>query len=424
MRPNVLLVSIDTLRADHLSAYGYDRPTSPFLEELSRASARFEYAYAHSPFTLTSHMSLMTSRLPRAHGVSRETGLPEGLTTLASELHGVGYETLGLYSIEWLDPKFGFSRGFDVYEATLTAGDGVVARALELLDERVDPSPFFLFLHLRDVHSTSTMRVRGHPLYDSPPEFRDAFLPHPTVSIDYTPREVWEEGRPLSQEELGNLVARYDGGILYVDSILRGLAEELEQRDLLEETLVVITSDHGEFLGDHELIAGHGDLYEVGLRVPLIVKLPGSHELRERWRGVVLEHRVRHLDLAPTILEVAGVPAPEAFRGRSLFDPSPRDVIGSHSGKDALIRGPHKVLRMQLEEGSTDWLLFDLEEGPMEQRSLHLERPLVRSSLARELERQLEVQELGLKDLLTQESRAVELEESKRAALRALGYLE
>jgi len=425
-RANVVLVSIDTLRADHLSSYGYHRETSPFLDALAGEATRFANAYVHVPFTLKSHMSMLTSLFPAAHGVVPETSLSEAIPTLPQALDQAGYRTLGLYTLHWLDPEFGFSRGFDRYEF-MDSGKAVRDAALALLlDLAADRArPFFLFLHLREVHCSPGLGEANKPLYDSPPEYRDAFLPFPEVTVDHLPRDIWDGKVRLSGQELANVIAQYDGGILYADSLVREIFAGLAEHGLDGDTLVVVTSDHGESLGARGDFSSHGSFWEEGLRVPLIVQLPDVHPEAERWRGVVVDDRVQSVDIAPTILGALGISIPETFQGQDLFDRQDRDVIADQGDGNVsiLIRGRYK-LALFLRDGKTETRLFDLAEDPGETTSIHLERPQLTAELTAALKAQVREHHAVFETLAAASTpEEVELDEAKQEQLRALGYL-
>lgn len=421
-RPNVVLVSIDTLRADHLSVYGYHRKTSPFLETFAQDATLFLNTYAHAPFTLTSHMSIFTSLFPRAHGVTQFRRLSNEVPIFTQSLKEAGYATLGFFTQDWLDPKFGFSRGFDRYEFKddgAAVRDATLALLPELESRRL--APFFLFLHVRDVHSARGMKRPGNPLYNSPPEFRDAFLPHPEVKITDSPQSIWDGQVQITEEQAANVVAQYDGGILYVDSLLREIFDSLESHDLYEESLILVTSDHGESLGDRNVFKGHGSFWEEGLRVPLLVKLPESHPDREAWRGCQAERRVQSVDIAPTILKIAGLPIPRTFQGLDLFAPQARDVIAFRGDASVLIRGDHKLKLMPGTQATTE--LYDLANDPGETSSIDSDRTDLVRTMKGDLREYLRAHEEIFNHLAGATETSVELEDEKKARLKALGYL-
>lgn len=302
-RAPIVLVSIDTLRADHLPAYGYTRIETPAIDALARDGVLFENCYTHVPLTLPAHASLLTGLLPPDHGVRNNIGfrLAEGTPTLASELRRVGYATGGAISAAVLRRETGIAQGFDWYDDDLRAegpevrttevqrdGSETLERALSWLRERATASsgePPFLFFHI--------------------------FEPH----TPYAP--------PARYRRTG--VAPYDGEVMYADEIVGRLFDELRRLDLFERSLIVLLSDHGEGLGDHGE-ADHGVLlYREVMRVPLVVRLPGG-----RGGGRRLSDPVQLVDLNPTLREWAGLPPKPELGGISLLSalrggPAPGD---------------------------------------------------------------------------------------------------
>jgi arylsulfatase A-like enzyme len=423
-RPSVLLISIDTLRADHLSCYGYARETSPHLDAFARDAALFENAYAQAPFTLTSHMSIFTSLFPESHDVTEERKLSSRVPLLTEVLRDAGYTTLGFYSGYWLDPTYGFARGFDRYERH-HSGDEAIEKTLSVLPEVAGTDkPFFLFFHLMDVHS-GPLDEKGQPLYNAPPAYRDFFLPHPELdTARHLSRRIYNGRIVLTEKERANVVAQYDGGILYADWIVGQLLRKTKELGLYEPALIIVTSDHGESLGDHGTFKGHGLLWENGLRVPLLVKLPKHHGSGVQWQGKRLRYRVQSIDVAPTILSVARLDVPAPAQGWSLLTPGDRVVLAQRArrkpGGTALVDGRYKLVG-----GGSKWSLFDLVADPGEVHSLHAERP----NLLRRMEGKLGELSRELRDtrnLLAQDEAdtPVTLDQDTREELRALGYLE
>ncbi len=326
---NVILVSIDTLRADHLSLYGYERDTSPRLDAWAERSAVvFENAVAPAPWTLPSHVSMLTGHSPLAHGVNyAHQGVPRDLTLLAERLRGAGYSTLAVTGGGYLSPLFGFFQGFDAYRywpdrATQNELKRGMTRAIAWLKQHRS-SPFFLFLHTYEVHKPFTPRQ----------PFLDAFggLPEDATHYDFltvserpahdgfrTTNRFMRQTKggktgPASPEDLENVKRLYDAGIAYADSQLNQLWQTLEETGLDRHTMVIVTSDHGEALGEKGL-AGHLYPYDFNLWVPLIVALPENLHAGRR-----VEQQVSLVDIVPTVLEQVGLPIPEDLDGSSLL---------------------------------------------------------------------------------------------------------
>jgi len=420
--PSVLLISIDTLRADHLSCYGYERETSPHLDAFSQDAALFENAYVQAPFTLSSHMSIFTSLFPASHDVDEGRKLSPRLPLVTEILRDAGYTTIAFYGGYWLDPTYGFGRGFDRYEQHHNGEEGRDKVFPALAGIAATDKPFFLFFHLMDVHC-GKLGTKGDPVYNTPPAYRDFFLPHPEVDTTrYLARDIFEDRISLAEKDRENVVAQYDGGILYADRIVDQVLQSLKELGLYEPTLIIITSDHGESLGDHGTFNGHGLFWENGLRVPLLVKLPSCHSRRTEWRGKRILDRVQSVDIAPTILSVAGLPVPASFQGQSLLTAGDRLVLAQRlhrkPGVTALIDGPYKLV------GGLNWRLFDLVSDPKEIRPLQAERPdLVRMMRGkfRVLSRELQ----NTRGLLGADEgdTTVTLDQDTREKLQALGYL-
>jgi arylsulfatase A-like enzyme len=333
-RPPIILISIDTLRADRLGCYGYrSRRVSPFLDALARESIVFEQHIAAAPWTTPSHLSLLTSRRPSAHGVTESfrqlnaglTGparlpvLPEDVPTLAQVLKRAGWATGALTGGVTMDPRIGFGRGFDVYDTSmfkLRAGN--VRRLLQWVTAQ-GQRPFFLFWHSFEVHAPY---LRGDFLPEALPPERARALSralarlerHPERSSTIVGRRVLERHDAFNAEVTSAL---YDGGVLAMDRWIGRVIEHLRSRSLYDRSLIVVTSDHGEQLGGrgrgfYDL---HGrTLYDEMIRVPLIIKLPGQARAGTRV-GVT----TRAIDVMPTILDLAGVSGKGlGLQGKSL----------------------------------------------------------------------------------------------------------
>lgn len=321
-RPSVVLLVVDALRPDHLGCYGYGRPTSPEMDRLAARSVRFAEAVSVSSWTKPAVPSLLTSLYPSQHGVWEGSGSnPEGglesdalgeeAVTGAEVLSAAGYRAAAFVHNAQLRAAFGLAQGFEVYRELEASGTAVVEGALEWLDRvrRESPSvPFFVYLHLLDTHWP----------YEPPPEAAAALgATAGKRPDDYALREAVNRGVvALGDEELWEIVLRYDAEIRGVDRAVGRLVAGLESRGLFEGSVLVLTSDHGEAFLEHGRLGHGGDLYEESLRVPLLLKLPGSRDA-----GRVVRQRVTTLDVMPTILELAGL-RPEAGvsqAGRSLL---------------------------------------------------------------------------------------------------------
>jgi arylsulfatase A-like enzyme len=317
-RPSLLLVTVDTLRADHVSAYGYSRPTSPQIDELAASGVLFETVISPLPETGPSFASLLTGRWPAQLGV-RGNGKPLGgeFETLATLLSGAGYDTAAFVSGFPLVRRLsGLQRGFDHYDDQMPDPRGGVPRvqrtaekttdsALAWLDRHPD-RPFFLWVHYYDCHGD----------YAPGPPFETLFAggpAGPTVPLDLIPKYQ----RLGEETDASVYVARYDGEIRRVDAQVTRLLQRLEAMGRREQTVVALTSDHGESLTDHGYYFDHGnELYLPSMGVPLILAGPGIPAGGRRVDGMA-----RLPDVMPTLLDLLGLKAPAGLAGQSLVPP-------------------------------------------------------------------------------------------------------
>lgn len=315
---NLLLISIDTCRADHLSAYGYWRETSPALDALAARGVLFESAFCQVPDTTPSHASLFTSVYPYTHGAANGVPLKESATTLAEVLRKANFKTAGFVSGATMTARdSGLAQGFDVYDDELDRINpkgipferravGTTERALEWL-RNSDQERFFLFVHYFDPHTQ----------YDPPSPYDSMF------SADRAPAETREKIDPEhipayakigSATDLEVYQARYDGEIRYVDEQVSRLFAQLETLGLQDDTLVVVTSDHGEDMGEHGVYFNHGwTLFDPALHIPLIFSCPGHMPSGRR-----VEDLVQTIDVLPTILDMLDVAPGSSMEGMSL----------------------------------------------------------------------------------------------------------
>ncbi|MHC5209188.1 MAG: sulfatase [Planctomycetota bacterium] len=363
--PNVLLISIDTLRADHLGCYGYERPTSPRLDELARAGVVYGQVVSPSNWTLPSHASLLTGRMPARHALLDDgVRLDAGVPTLAEGMRAAGYHTLGVVAHVYVSRAFGLERGFDVFDDGLIAGGTtnpvaaqVVDRVLAHVDE-APPGPLFLFVHLFDPHWSYT------PPAPWDTAFTDPDYAGPMDGSYARMIGVEDPGAPIHRADLDQLVALYDGEIASTDAQIGRLLDGLVERGLLEDAVVVVTGDHGEEFKDHGAL-GHGKtLFEEQLRVPLI--LAGHPGLPP---GTRREDPVSTVDIAPTLLALAGAERRADLFGRDLADrPAGSRLLVSETQRFGYTMragrlGPHKLIR-NLTTGREAY--FDLAGDPGE----------------------------------------------------------
>ena len=326
--PNVVLICVDTLRADHLSLYGYRKVTSPAIDAWARDRAvTFQTAVAPSPWTLPSTVSMLTGLDALGHGVNYlETSISPSLPTLTGLLRRAGYRTAAVTGGGFLGLGYGFEHGFDRFrwwQGQSGSQDELTAhseRALDWLNELSD-RPFFLFFHTYETHSPYHRREPYFTAFGGRPQ--DLGAEPLSTRPEAGPEEAgfrhdhhlaWAGSDNLSAGDVdaATLAALYDSGIAHVDAVVGRLLEHLRLLDLAADTIVVLTSDHGESLGEHGLVA-HGNLYDHNLLVPLVISYPRQLAAKR------VEQQVRSVDLMPTILALAGVEAPPGLDGTSLL---------------------------------------------------------------------------------------------------------
>ncbi len=329
--PNVLLVSIDTLRPDHLSCYGYARETSPGIDALARAGVLFESHVSSTSWTLPAHAAMFTGLSDSVHGCTdvAASALAPQLTTLAERFAGAGYRTAGFYSGPYLDAAFGLDQGFERWVDCTSVGalgpdvaawasdrdvmhrahtgvtsERVVAEARAFVTQSTVGAPFFAFVHLWDVHFDFTPPAPFDTLFD------------PDYTGEFTGEDFFFDARidsDLAPRDLAHLEALYDGEIRWTDENLGQLLAALDAAGLTGETLVAVTSDHGTEFFEHGFKAHRTTLFDEQIRIPLVLRFPGRLEPGRR-----VAHQTRMIDLAPTLLELAGLAGLPNAMGRSL----------------------------------------------------------------------------------------------------------
>ncbi|MDP8222990.1 MAG: sulfatase [Candidatus Lernaella stagnicola] len=292
---NAVLISIDMLRADHLGTYGYSKPTSPNLDKLAKEAIRFDRAYSSSNWTLPGHAGMLTGRMSSWHGgIQLHDAIRESVPLVSQVLQARGVRTAALTSHIYVSPRYGFERGFDYFEFEQNRAAPVITdKAVAWLETQGD-EPFFLFLHYFDVHNPFGQGGAPVGRFTSDPECRGPVTVHEAVAAAY--QENWDA--------FDCITALYDADIALVDRELGRLFEYLKHRGLLEETLLIVTSDHGELLGKGEGVTHGLTLREPEIRVPLLIRFPGAAA-----GNTAVPHLVSNIQLTPTILESMGAPA-------------------------------------------------------------------------------------------------------------------
>lgn len=313
---NVILLSIDTLRADHLEAYGYERPTSPFMSELAGRGVLFEQAFSQAPWTLPAHGTMLMSRHPSAlgEGVWERPGrLPEEAVSIAEVLRDAGLRTKAIVSPGFVSAVFGLDQGFEHYGEHERDFASTVKRAGRWLDGLASDERFFLFLHTYDVHEYAPTAAAAEQ-FVAP---YDGFLRElgDKLPMFVQDRAMASDLPELDAADQRYLVDLYDATIRVADDAVAELWRTLEERGLADDTLLVITSDHGEEFFEHGNRGHKMTLFDETVRVPLLVVLPKA--LRGAQPRAV-DVQVSLSDIMPTILDVTGIDAPETVFGRSL----------------------------------------------------------------------------------------------------------
>lgn len=436
---NVLLVTLETTRADHLGAYGYHRDTSPALDDLAEDGVVFENAISASPRTNPSLATLMTSLYPHDHGV-RNLLLPlePEHRTLAEVLREAGYDTGAVQTHPRLVRGSGFEQGFQDYLDDVPdhpLAEQAVDVAVDWVeDRRGGRRPWFLWLHLMDPHWT----------YDPPAAWRESFGPeHPLPSEIYRrlrDREITIGPilyrNTMTPGQIQGFVDLYDAEIRYTDHALGRLIGALRAAGDLERTLIVVTADHGESLGENDYYFEHGAFgSDAEIHVPLFVVAPGLIPPGTRSAATV-----RTLDVAPTVLDVLGLETGTGFRGHTLLSGTGpggieredrgafgetgkvfheenrvREVDGLAGKWRWLRKGRFKLVHRPRADGGADRVLYDVETDPGETEDVAGRNPDVVDRMGRELDA-----------LLAEDVRPVReyhISEEARDQLRSLGYV-
>jgi arylsulfatase A-like enzyme len=351
-----LLLSIDTLRADHLGVYGYSRDTSPFLDRLAERGTVFEHAFVQLPGTLPSHMSIFTGLYPAEHGVYPPSAvLSEDIETLPEAFRRSGFRTAGFTEGGYVSGRYGFSRGFESFdddvEGRNTDVEITLDRGLEFLRSLGPEERFFLFLHTYVVHDPYKPPAAYASLFHDGPPPPGAFEPTgPALT------EVNRGTRTVTPEVVRWLAALYDAEIRYLDDVLEGFFADLDALGLTDETTVIITSDHGEEFFDHGKLV-HEQIYPENLHVPLMILHP-ARPGPARVRSVT-----QSIDLAPTLLELAGIEPAGRISGHSLapYLENPALELGNQAYAEAFGK-PHRTLLRQTPQALYQLLSFRRNE--------------------------------------------------------------
>lgn len=320
--PNVIIIVVDCLRADHLSLYGYHRRTSPGIDAFAKKSVVFRQAISQAPTTLLSFASIFTSMDVSAHGLTGSVRkLGDSPLTMAEIFKIYGYRTAAFCGGVNLNPMYGFNKGFDMYshtDRTATFFSDTVPQALAWAEERkAEGEKFLLLVHGNELHTPYAFPQLS--IYDKgfkvSPELKAMTMAESRVFAAYKRKIVLRDGKGvlnLTDDDAGHLVARYDEGIRYADASISVLLNKLRKEGLLDHAMVIVTADHGEGLFDHDYYFHDFNMYEDALHVPLLISVPGA-------AAGNVARQVQLIDLLPTMLEFAGIPPDKEAQGRSLL---------------------------------------------------------------------------------------------------------
>ncbi|HVS15967.1 MAG TPA: sulfatase, partial [Thermoanaerobaculia bacterium] len=454
----VILVMVDTLRRDHLEAWGYDRETAPALSALAARGVRFADAQSQATWTKVSAPSILTGLYPPTHGIAEfPDRLPASAQTIAEVFRDGGYATLSFSSIMFTGKFSNLHQGFEELHEATSASDQIAAKTARVYVDRLIPwlerhreDPFFVFLHLFDPHDP----YEPHPPHDTTffdPSVRAehevemervrAFITDPLMSAFLMPsRSELEQAGVDADRFIARQIDWYDGSIRGFDSELARLLERLEELGLDEKTLVVFVSDHGEEFLDHGRSFHGQSVYGELTNVPLILSWPRAIA------PAVVETTVENVDIMPTILELSGLPRPEGLQGRSLApwllgerssEPDPRPAFSqmaaiSASGGNpppfdqaaySIVDDGWKLIHNSTGAGAKpQFELYDHRSDPFDHTNVAAENPEVVTRLARQLAAWLE--ETSARRLADDGEGDTEMSQEELQRLRALGYIQ
>ncbi|MCP4663562.1 MAG: sulfatase-like hydrolase/transferase [bacterium] len=417
-RPNVIIYLIDTLRADHLGCYGYDRAISPAIDAFAEEAILFENAIAQSSWTKASVASIFTGLWPVQHGAVRHPHkLSAAAVTLPEMLREAGYHTAAFVANPNVTDRFGFDQGFDEFNYLLRKSHNpshqMTAAVVEWLQKRREPQPFFLYVH----------NVDPHDPYAPPDAYRRQVAPEvpERFAREVSPifRDLLRGRRQLTPEILAHLEALYDADVATNDHAFGTLLDYLKEKGLYRDALILLLSDHGEEFNEHRHLRHGRSLHGESLRVPLILKLPAG----DSDRGGRVAAAVQHIDVLPTLLSHLDLEVPAHLRGRDLLAAAALEPVPIFSYLH--LDGPARV---SVRDGRWKLILrydggrfyrsrlYDLASDPAEQHDLAGDRPVRAGYLASAMRRLLEADHV-----LASEEAIVD--ERIRKDLQALGYV-
>jgi arylsulfatase A-like enzyme len=443
--PNVVLISVDTLRPDHLGCYGYERDTSPHIDQLAEEGVLFENMISSTSWTLPAHAAMFTGLADSVHGaLDTDTKLADDRTTLAERLRAAGYATAGFFSGPTLYPAFGLGQGFDTYadctsypelSAQSAGTPGIAiggplqkASMADVTSPRIHAGvqswlkqnpkrPFFLFVHMWDPHFD----------FIPPPPYDRKFDPDydgPVTGQDFIFDEAINAQMPA--RDLAHVIALYDGEVAWTDEHIGKILADLDAQGLRDSTIVMLLSDHGTEFFEHDGKGHRQTLFDEVIRVPLIVRHPGRVPA-----GLRVTEQVRMIDVVPTLLALVGMPPPADVMGQSLVPL----LSGEKLQQDTLAiselfslgrafrsfrRGDRKLIRHERTKGA---VIYNLRSDPGEQRPLEDANNLLVQAALRDARRG-DKWLADFRGALPISPAAPALPDKVRRRLESLGYVE
>lgn len=435
---NVMIIVIDALRPDHLSCYGYERNTSPNIDRLAKEGIRFTQVIAAGGWTVESVPSILTGTYSLNHRVRNfDTLRNHQISTLAGELAKIGYRCVlwsNLLSLEHLDIKDGFQRIYILggiiernYKPALTEYV-LTSQIINRLRAQYKNRPFFFYIHYHG----------PHPPYRPPAPYKYMYLNDnyrkrpefvPLSTLSYGQDKYSGDGKipyVVAEENITDqnyYISQYDGAISYTDTQIGRLMDSIKKLGLDRNTLIVLTSDHGEFLGEHNIYFNHAGCYEENIKVPLIIRYPKLFP-----KGKVISKQVSLIDVAPTVLKVVGLDKPSYIQEESLLAfIKPWRIYRTKysfssysykcSGKCFALRTASWKLIYNAERGSYE--LYNLKKDPKEQHNLTSQRVSKFRQLKSELENFMKRVSTS-----TPVKKGLPLTEEEKERLRSLGYIQ
>jgi arylsulfatase A-like enzyme len=428
--PNIILVTLDTVRSDHLSCYGYERNTSPNLDAFSESATLHSRAIASSPWTVPTHASLFTGKFSFEHGAhtfevdeqvdNNVNPLSMRFQTIAEALSEQGYETAAFVAnAAFLGPHWQLNQGFETYNVEHVWADTINRKVFQWLSSRQKDKPFFLFVNYMDAHG---------PFNTSSPA---PFITNPIAAdkgnvIDALYQAVMPGTDPVPQDVAGQVVDMYDTGIWNLDREIGALLNRIKELGFYDDSVIVFVSDHGEYFGEHHLVTHAKDVYEEVLRVPMISKMPGQTSAARS------DAVVTSTDIAGLMLSSLPASMKESLLGQFTDTPGnhevitenyytrPHDLFNDTWGhrfdrvRTAIYEGPLKLIY----SSDNRHELYDLDADPTESTNLYTER--------KELAQRLEAKLLYFQSTRRRSDELVDqdpLTEEQLEKLRSLGYI-